>query len=151
MPTAPGGPVAPIELGDFVLCNFPYIEAPDEPGPTEHFGLCLGTMASAGGRFAVVAAYTTSQSWPDHARLPAGVHRVSPERARQLGHTKSFVVDARKIAFMPLTKDFFPHLDENDSGRVGRDRALANRVLSELKTISQTPGVVVRLGPLRPR
>src|SRR5947208_2252841 len=106
------GPVAPFQLGDFVVCNFPYDDAPDQPGPKEHFGLCLGTLASSAGQVAAVAAYTTSQAWPTGMPVPRGVHRVSQAAAVAMGQQRAFVVDARKIAFMPITEEFFPQLRE---------------------------------------
>lgn len=108
-------------------------------------------MTAVGGRIAIVAAYTTSQPWPANVRPPVGVHRVSQEASSRLGHAKPFVIDARKIAFMPLTKEFFPQMDDPAGGKVGRDRALADRVIPDLKTLSRSPGIIVRTGPLRPR
>ena len=107
-------------------------------------------MQTQGGRVAIVAAYTTSQPWPSDVPLPRGMHRVSEDRAKRSGQRKPFVVDGRKIAFLPMTEAFFPHLQQAGGGKVGRDEALAKLVVKDLAILSQTPGVVVQLGPLRP-
>lgn len=150
MPAAPRGPAVSFKCGDFIVCSFPFNEAPDQPGPQEHYGLCLGTMTAPVGRVAIVAAYTTSQPWPPNTPLPRGVHRVSQERANRSGQRRSFVIDGRKIAFMPLTEAFFPHLGREGGGKVGHDDGLAERVIEDLAILSRSPGVVVHLGPLRP-
>lgn len=152
MSPAPSGPAVPFELGDFVRCNFPYSEAPDRPGPEEHLGLCLGTLEAAHGRVAIVAAYTTSQPWPADVPLPPGMHRISQAQATAMGQQKAFIIDGRKIAFMPLDRRFFPMLDEPGHGKVGASVALANRVIADGRTLMQrSPDLIVRLGPLRPR
>jgi hypothetical protein len=137
--------------GDFVVCNFPFEEASDSPGPAKHIGLCLGTMEARGRRIAVVAAYTTSQPWPNDVVLPKGVHRIGEARAVLMGHKKAFIIDARKIAFIPLEEEFFPQLGGSHGGKIGESKQMARVVLQDLATLDKTPGVVVRVGPLRPR
>lgn len=144
-PDTPG----PYRPGDFVICNFPYDEAPDAPGPSPHIGLCLGTMPS-GGRTAVVLGYTTSQPWPEDRARPPGVYAISEAKARQLGQNKAFTIDLRRIAFLPETRTFFPKIDQPDRGTAGSDRDLADRLFRDLQVLIDGPGIVVKLGPLRP-
>lgn len=150
MPPAPGGPDDPFQLVDFIVCNFPYQETPDQPGPEPHICLCLGTMRSHGGELAVVAAYTTTQPWPVDTAKPRGVRSISLEQAKRMGQHKAFVIDLRRIGFMPPTEAFFPRLTHADRGRIGSNPALANKFLEELNDLLSSPGVVVQLGPLRP-
>jgi hypothetical protein len=150
MPPAREGPLAPFKLGDFVVSNFPYDETPAKPGPAEHLALCLGTFSATGGRVAMVAAYTSSQPWPADIALPLGVRLVTEAAARRMGQRRAFRVDARRIAFLPITEEFFPRLRQSDRGKVGESVALARAVIDDLKKLSQTPGLIVQVGPLRP-
>lgn len=140
MPPAPPGPGAAFAVGDFVLCNFPYHEAPGRPGPKPHYGLCLATADGPGGVAVVVAAYTTTQPWPAHLALPRGVHRIDRRWAASLGHRQEFVVDARMLGFLPVTGAYFPRLGFKDLGRRGRDPKLAQRLIEDLKILARTPG-----------
>jgi hypothetical protein len=68
-----------------------------------------------------------------------------------MGQQRAFVVDARKIAFMPITEEFFPRLRERGRGKAGEGVALARAVVGDLETLGRTPGVMVQVGPLRSR
>jgi hypothetical protein len=149
MSSGPFGAKGSFDLGDFVVCNFPYQETPDDPGPETHIGLCLGTMEAAGGKMAVVAAYTTTQVWSSQQPKPRGVYNIGLSEAIRLGQNKPFSIDLRRIAFMPHTETFFPRLKDADLGCVGSDPKLAKRLYADLEKLLQTPGVVVQLGPLR--
>ena len=74
---------------------------------------------------------------------------LSQERANRSDQRRPFVIDSRKIAFMPLTEAFFPHLGREAGDKVGEADDLARRLVNDLEILSRSPGVVVHLGPLR--
>ncbi len=60
--------------------------------------------------FAALSAYTTSQPWLDRA-LPLGVFAFNRQEAAAMGQRLAFVMDLQRLAAMPITSAWFPHLD----------------------------------------
>ncbi len=135
-----------LDQGDFVWCAFPEREAPLGPGPL-HVAYTLAVGAVAGG-YGVMAAYTTSQPWD--GALPQGVIAFSSEEAAGLGQARAFVLDLRRIAYLPLTTRWFPRLDASGAGVLGRAprplRDRVNAIMGEL--VKRRPGTLTRSGPL---
>ncbi len=139
-----------LRQGDFVWCAFPEREAPLRPGPP-HVAYTLAVAGVADGH-GVMVAYTTSQPWS--ASLPPGVLAFNSQEAAELGQGRAFVLDLRRLAYLPLTATWFPRLAGSGglegAGVLGRApkalRDRANAIATELaKRRPETPG---RGGPL---
>jgi hypothetical protein len=141
----------PFREGDFVWCAFPERETPARPGPL-HLAYCLAiTGAShnvAERGFTAIMAYTTSRPWPSPAS-PLGVFAFDKRQAAELGQTREFVMDLRRIAALPVTPTWFPRLHEGGrgiQGRMPKKRQLAYaRIAGDLLT--RRGELVERLGP----
>ena len=135
-----------LRQGDFVWCAFPEREAPLRPGPL-HVAYVLA-VATVGGGHGVMAAYTTSQPWA--GALPPGVIAFDGEEAAGLGQTRAFVLDLRRLAYLPLTATWFPRMGETGAGVLGRApkalRDRANAIATELA--KRRPETLSRGGPL---
>jgi hypothetical protein len=134
--------------GQFVWCLFPFRERPLKPGPVEHVGYVGGA-----GRMlrrphvTVMTLYTTTKVWPETGPLPRGLIAVDGERARRMGQ-KPFVLDARRIAFLPFSSDFFPRLESADRGVIAEAPPdLRLRIRNTVSELVRRPDLVVRLGP----
>lgn len=116
------------------------------PGPL-HVVYTLAVAAVAGGH-GVMVAYTTSQPWV--GPLPRGVLTFSREAAAGLGQTRAFVLDLRRLAYLPMTPTWFPRAGEAGAGVLGRApktlRDQVNAVLTEVAT--RRPETLSRSGPL---
>lgn len=116
------------------------------PGPL-HVAYTLAVAAVAGGYGAMVA-YTTSQTWA--GALPQGVLAFNSEGAARLGQARPFVLDLRRLAYLPLTATWFPRVEEAGAGVLGRaPRAVRDRVnaiMAEL--VKRRPETLSRSGPL---
>ena len=124
--------VPALQHGDFVWCAFPERETPWHPGPL-HVAYALAVAAVAGG-YGVMAAYTTSQPWP--GALPQGVIAFDSEEAAGLGQARAFVLDLRRLAYLPLTTTWFPRMGEMRAGVLGRAaKALRDRVNAMTKEL----------------
>jgi hypothetical protein len=137
----------PLHHGDFVWCAFPEREAPLRPGPL-HVAYTVGIGGTPTRPMAIVA-YTTSQAWT--GARPPGVVTFSAEEAAQLGQARGFVLDLRRMAYVPLTTTWFPRLEEPGNGVLGRaSRALRGRLDAiALELATRRPEVLTKLGPLR--
>jgi hypothetical protein len=141
----------PFRPGQFVWCRFPYMEAPLRPGPKERVGY-VADVGRIGDNlhFTVMALYTTTTPWESGARLPLGVIPVEPAMAETMNQN-GFVLDARRVAFLPVIKAFFPRLQDTDKGIVhtasGR---FETHVLNTLANLAKRPDLVIRLGPDTP-
>jgi hypothetical protein len=95
-----------------------------------------------------MAAYTTSQPWT--GTLPRGVIAFDSAEAADLGQTRAFVLDLRRLAYLPLTVAWFPRMAQPEAGVLGRaPKALRDRVnamAAELAT--RRPESLSRSGPL---
>lgn len=64
---------------------------------------------------------------------------------------KGFVMDARKIAFMPVNQDFFPRLAEPDKGIIYTAAERWHRLVQNtLMTLAKRPDLIVKSGPDMP-
>ncbi len=116
------------------------------PGPL-HVAYTLAVAAVAGG-YGVMAAYTTSQPWA--GALPHGVIAFDSEEAAKLGQACAFVLDLRRLAYLPLTATWFPRLGGVGADVLGRApkalRDRANAVTTELA--KRRPETLTKSGPL---
>ncbi len=119
-----------LRRGDFVLCNFPFHEAPG-PGPSPHIVLCAATGREGKTHFAIVF-YTTSQTDYEGAKRPRQYLFVDRMRATELGQKAAFHVDASRVARLPLTSDYFPELEWNTILAKGRDPEFVTKVEERL-------------------
>ena len=132
----------------FVWCQFPYSEEPLRPGPDEHVGYVADIRKIDGNaHLTVMSLYTTTTKWEPGMRLPLGVIPVDPGLAAKMNQ-KGFVMDARRVAFIPVKNEFFPRLKDPDKGIV-HTASLKFHTLVEntLMELARRPELVVRLGP----
>ncbi len=138
--------VPALQQGDFVWCAFPEREAPLRPGPL-HVAYTLA-VAGVAGSYGVIAAYTTSQPWA--GVLPQGIVSFDSEEAAGLGQARAFVLDLRRLAYLPLTATWFPRVGETGAGVLGRApktlRDSVNAMTTELA--KRRPETLNRSGPL---
>jgi len=135
-----------LQQGDFVWCAFPERESPLRPGP-RHVAYTLA-VARIAGAYGVMAAYTTSQAWTE--ALPHGVIAFDSDQAAGLGQARPFVLDLRRLAYLPLTAAWFPHIAEEGAGVLGRaPKALRNQVNAMTTELAKRrPETLSRSGPL---
>jgi hypothetical protein len=95
-----------------------------------------------------IVAYTTSQLWT--GLRPQGVVAFSKEEAAQLGQARGFVLDLRRMAYLPITPIWFPRLEDPGRGVLGRAlKALRDRLDAiALELATRRPEVLTKLGPL---
>ncbi|MGZ9190194.1 MAG: hypothetical protein ACXW39_09080, partial [Nitrospira sp.] len=94
------------------------MEKPLRPGPKEHVGYIADIRQINGSaHLTVMSIYTTTTQWEPGTRLPLGVIPVEPAMAEKMNQ-KGFVMDVRKLAFIPVNPAFFPRLDEPKKGIV---------------------------------
>jgi hypothetical protein len=136
----------PFSAGQFVWCAYPEWEHPLQPGP-RHIGYIFAALAVRGSPAAIVA-YTTSQPWPD--ALPPAVYPFTVTEAEGMGQDRAFVLDARRLAFIPVIPAWFPDLGEPTQGVVGSvSDQLRDRIEADLKRLlRRSPDSVQRLGSL---
>ncbi len=116
------------------------------PGPL-HVAYTLAVAAVVGGH-GVMAAYTTSQPWA--GALPQGVIAFDSAEAAALGQARAFVLDLRRLAYLPLTTAWFPRVAEEGAGVLGRaPKALRDRVNAMTTELAKRrPETLSRSGPL---
>jgi len=136
----------PFLEGHFVWCAFPEHENPLTPGP-RHIGYILAVAADERG-VGVMVAYTTSQSWV--GETPRGVRPFTREQARALGQDKSFRMDLRRIAFIPVDAVWFPDLTSPSHGIVSRapERLRLDLEAAAKEIFGRHSDIIERLGPL---
>jgi hypothetical protein len=96
---------------------------------------------------AVILAYTSSQPWT--GPTPPGVEGFDLDAAANMGQSRAFTLDLRRMAFVPATADWFPDLTATDHGIVVR---APERLRQELEKAAKelfrrSPEVIERLGP----
>ena len=138
--------VPALQQGDFVWCAFPKREAPLRPGPL-HVAYTLAVAGVAGGH-GVMVAYTTSQPWA--GALPQGVIAFGSEEAAGLGQARAFVLDLRRLAYLPLAAPWFPRVGETGAGVLGRAQETLRRRVNAMVTelARRRPETLSRSGPL---
>jgi hypothetical protein len=124
------------------------MEAPLRPGPKERVGYVADIRLLGGNpHLTVMSLYTTTAPWPSGAVLPLGVVRVEAAMARAMNQ-KTFVLDARRIAFIPADLTFFPRLAQPDRGVVFKTSfRFQERVEDILLQLADRAETVVQLGP----
>jgi hypothetical protein len=127
------------------------MEEPLRPGPKEHVGYVADIRRINGNpHLTVMSIYTTTTPWDQGITLPPGIIPVEPAMA-QVMNQKSFVMDARKIAFIPVNPDFFPRLAEPDKGIIyTADIRFHHLVQNTLMMLAGRPELVSKLGPDSP-
>lgn len=95
-----------------------------------------------------MAAYTTSQPWA--GTLPQGVIAFDKKEAAGLGQARAFVLDLRRLAYLPLTATWFPRMGETGAGVLGRaPKTLRDRVNATTAELAKRrPETLSRSGPL---
>jgi hypothetical protein len=98
-------------------------------------------------------AYTTSRQWPPDTPLPLGMLAFDQAQASNYGQSRAFVMDLRRVAFLPMTTTWFPYLDQPGSGVRGHaPKADQRRFQRTAEDLARRHGELVeRLGPLAPR
>ncbi len=140
----------PFQDGDFVWCAFPERENPTRPGPLR-LGYALAVSGTTGAPSALIG-YTTSQKWPPDVTPPLGVFPFDQEAAANFGQARAFVMDLRRVAFVPVTQAWFPRLDQPGHGIHGHAPKGPQRRFRQAATdlLTRHGEIVQRLGPLWP-
>lgn len=140
----------PYYAGEFVWCRFPFSENPMEPGDSSNIGYVFAVTERGGQYYVVAAIYTTSQPWPSEVPKPPGVISITEKQAKGLNQ-KAFVVDGRRVAFMPATEDFFPYVTRSDRGvQAVAPVGLRKKIAAEMARLVNRPDLMDVLGPHRP-
>lgn len=91
--------------------------------------------------------YTTTAQWEPGLPLPLGVIPITAAAAAKMNQ-KPFVIDARRIAFIPATDEFFPRLHAPESAVVHEaTKEFRRHVASILAELARRPDLVQLLGP----
>lgn len=142
----------PFAPGHFVWCRFPYFEAPLSPGDKERIVYVADIRQHAGRQlFTVMSLYTTTAQWERGKPLPLGVIPVAASAAARMNQ-RPFVIDARRIAFVPATADFFPRLQTPGTAIVYQAaKGFRVHIENVLAQLANRPDLVQLLGPETPR
>jgi hypothetical protein len=103
----------------------------------------------------LLLAYTSSR--PRTGPVPPGVFPVSRDEAKAMGQDRAFVIDARRLALVPLTSEWFGRLADVGGGVRGRaPKAMQGHVMGQVMgqvtaLLERRPENVEKLGPLWPR
>lgn len=90
--------------------------------------------------------YTTASQWDPSSPLPLGVIPVTGAAAAKMNQ-KPFVIDARRIAFVPATADFFPRLLTPENAVVYQaTKGFRGNVENILAELARRPDLVQLLG-----
>lgn len=153
----------PLLPGDFVWSNFPFQDNSDKPGAIRHVSCVIATFSRRGASRAtpagvgrnglVVGIYTSSRVQKFDDALPSGVIQVGANRAMRVGGQLPFFIDTRVRAFLPFDKEFFPLIEAENRGVVGKaDPALLREIIKTYGDINQRRAeLIVNVGPFRPR
>jgi len=101
----------------------------------------------------MLAAYTTSQPWPTASASPLGLFRFDRREAAALGQTHAFVLDTRRLAYLPITSQWFPSFGQPGMGVQGRAPMRLQQTIGQAaeELLTRHAELVERLGPLWPR
>jgi hypothetical protein len=139
--------VPQIPIGAFIWCRFPLRERPNEPGPADHLHLVYVEDLTEDN---VLTIYTTSVTWDPKTPTPIGVVIVNAEKSRAMGQ-KPFVLDARRLALLPLTDLWFPELSKPDRGIVAiAPAAFRKEVTQAAYAAASRASHIELLGPKAP-
>jgi hypothetical protein len=97
-------------------------------------------------------AYTTSQPWPGGIARPPGLFEFDQREAAALGQARAFVLDARRLAYLPINARWFPDLNRPNQGIQGRAPKQMRRKIWEVaeELMIRHAELIERLGPLWP-
>jgi hypothetical protein len=96
--------------GTFVRVLFPTREQQHVPGLL-HIGYVL-TLANQ----EAIVAYTTSQPLPAGTPLPARARLFDAREAARLNQSRAFMLRLDVLARLPLTRAWFPDMEQRDRG-----------------------------------
>jgi hypothetical protein len=101
----------------------------------------------------MLAAYTTSQPWPTDSASPLGLFRFDRREAAALGQARAFVLDTRRLAYLPITSQWFPRFGQPGMGVQGRAPKRLQQTICQAaeELLTRHAELVERLGPLWPR
>lgn len=135
----------------FVWCRFPFSENPKQPGPDNHIGYILDFAQRQDKiNLTIVTLYTTSKILEPGAPVPVGLIPISADMAQKMNQVP-FVLNAKRVAFIPGDKRFFPYMDEPDHGIVYRASiTFDDRVRQEIAKVMKRPEFLEYLGPDAP-
>ena len=137
----------PYRTGQFVWCRYPQRERPHKPGSKVRIGYVAITRQAASG-LVVALLYTTTR--PLSPPLPLGVIPIDERQAQAFGQNP-FLIDARSVAVLPVTEEYFPHLARADRGVQGEASAGLTRKIKAMLADLHRRGVVIEVrGPKRP-
>ncbi|MBL9035787.1 MAG: hypothetical protein JNN33_13545 [Rhodospirillaceae bacterium] len=141
----------PFQPGQFVWCRFPFFEAPLSPGEKERIVYVADIRQHPARRvLTVMSLYTTTRTWDADAARPLGIIPVDAAAAARMNQ-KPFVIDARRIAFVPLDEAFFPRLRTPDAAIVSTaPPAFRRQVENALARLAGRADLVQQLGPDMP-
>jgi hypothetical protein len=127
---------------------FPFSEAPEAPGPRKHVAYIVDIVQRGNQAYVAAALYTTTS--PRSSPLPIGVIAIRDTNARKLNQ-RDFFIDARRIAYMPISTAFFPDLHHPGRGIQGEaTKELHNKIETTLVKALKRPELLELLGPERP-
>jgi hypothetical protein len=137
---------SPYKKGDFVWCNFPYREAPANPGPMAHVGYVqsVDSTTDPANPTMLVAYTTTSSSQMRDGEGQTGCIHITGKAAKGLGQN-DFMLDMRRLAFLPARQSFFPELGTSRmNGVIGRASSNLQKHIEEtLKAaVSEDPKAI---------
>lgn len=136
----------PYRPGHFVWCRFPQHERPEIPGPKLRIGY-LATVRQIDEVLAVAVLYTTTGPFAEP--MPLGVVPIAGRVAETL-RQRPFWIDARCIAYLPVTVDFFPRLGRADHGIQGlAPIGLQRKIVAAATQIFRRPELLDLRGPGR--
>lgn len=99
----------------------------------------------------MLAIYTTTRPRGDRPNARSEIE-ITEEIARELGQTAAFGIDAKCVAALPLTKEFFPDIARPGFGRRGHSLHLASACDKMITKIAEeTPELIEVLGPFHAR
>lgn len=142
---------SPIRQGDFVWTHFPTSERPEAPSKDRHIALCIRESDGRAGGHVLALVYTTTVKRADRPKA-RGEIEIPEGKALEFGQNSAFRIDVKRVAALPLTKEFFPDLEMPGFGKRGSSTHLAaacDKMLS--KIADETPELIEVLGPAHAR
>lgn len=99
----------------------------------------------------MLAIFTTTRPPRGDRPKARGEIEITEEKARELGRTSGFRIDAKRVAALPLTKEFFPDIAPG-FGKRGRSLHLASACDKRITKIAEeTPELIEALSPFHAR
>ena len=138
--------------GQFVTCNFPYKEAPTQPGQRRiGYIHSVDRKTNPDSPTALVLYTTTSDNWMRQNEGREGYFQFDEVQARRMGQDREFMIEAVRVARLPLNQTFFPEINNrsNRAGVVGAaPKAVQQEITSTLIDIAKNrPHTIDRSGP----